>query len=247
MQNILGNTFYSSGYSSDKSEVLSLKMSRFPRRTKGYRTRTLVPYKPEKPMAYRYIPPEQANMQKNPYLKDKLALRSITSRPQQKKLNSFGLSENEIPIKIHIEPVESIQFTSKPFQTKTYLDIDYSTMDSSYKESSSNNTPSPIPSLNTTPLRTTSKVQRRPARHLTLGEMEKVTKSGGKKSVKMPTKSLDVSSGLAAKDKKEFENELLFRKYREHKVMKNLRDSDEEDWEWASYGDSPTHKVRFIE
>ena len=53
--------------------------------------------------------------------------------------------------------------------------------------------------------------------------------------------------GLIEKDKVEFENELLFRKYRKHKVMKNLMETEEDQWDWASYGSSPTNKVRFVE
>ena len=178
------------------------------------------------------------------------AHRSISLRGHTERLKA--LPDTKPQIKIQVHTVEKIEAEANVTGARTLIDLENSTNDSSFANQgtlSSNNTPSPRPAVVGTPKREriAHKIQARPARHLSTNEVEIMIKRKEKKNLTIPPQNLGFSLMIVEKDKLEFENELLFRKYRKHKVMKNLMATEEEQWEWASHGSSPTNKVRFVE
>ena len=178
-----------------------------------------------------------------------------TSHPMRvhdhtKKLRAIYAPIAKPQIRIHINRVERVENGAKVLKAKTLLDLEDSTNDSSFANQgsvSSNNTPSPCTAITPKKECNRSKVQEHPARYLSVNEVQHMTRRKDRGNLTIPPQKTDLSMGLIEKDKVEFENELLFRKYRKHKVMKNLMETEEDQWDWASYGSSPTNKVRFVE
>ena len=170
-------------------------------------------------------------------------LSSISRKRTLDLENSSTVYNHKIRIKINT--VESLCFESTKDKNTHLLDVDSSTNNTSVNSASSAKTPSPKSDINKVSLK--SKKINHPARHLSLIQMEYLTKKKVVKNLEVPTKGIDLSLSIIEADKVKFQNELLFRKYRNHKVMKELYSSDDEPWLWNSHGISPTHRVRFVE
>ena len=158
--------------------------------------------------------------------------------------SSLRITENQNSIDFSINIATPLEEASKKLNKNYVVDEDCPTEKSFYlspTQNSSINTPSTKKKFNRP--QDPNRLSEHPARHLKLSDLEKL--------VKKPTKNFaigDVSSDFTSKilenDKKWFQNELLFRKYRKHAIMKNIID-DDDSWDWSSHGSSPTRRVKF--
>jgi hypothetical protein len=155
-------------------------------------------------------------------------------------------------MKITIQAVEEIVFNKPIKKNKQLLNAEISTDNSllvSPPLSSLENTPSPGSTIEKSGFKSKNPPRSTlyPARYLTSQEFEKLAKKQNTNHLGIPVKNRDSTSWIIESDKKNLQNELLFRKYRKHKIMKKLIDEDEDSWEWSSHGSSPNRRVTFNE
>lgn len=156
---------------------------------------------------------------------------SVRERKNKIQLELQGFSKN------FIDPQENLPEN---------LQIDYSaTIKTSKKSASSKPKANEIPKKQQ---KNSTKIFFHPARFVSQFEIKNSTKQKSKMPYESKVNDFDFSSKIIENDKKYFENELMFRKLRKHKIVKKLHiNYDEDPWEWSSYGSSPSRKVTFKE
>jgi hypothetical protein len=180
------------------------------------------------------------------YLKSSI----LTIRPKSafNKFHSKQVNESPLQIQIKIHEVESIPLTAHRAKNKSLLDVESSTNNSSVNSrnlSSSNNSPAPLGNPEKTVIRLRVP-KKNPARFLTTEQRDHIAKPKPKKNIIKAHNKIDLAYKAVENDKELLNNEILYRKFQKHRVMKKLIINKDEDWDWSTPGSmSPVQKVRF--
>lgn len=175
---------------------------------------------------------------------------TLTVRPKSafNKFHSKQVNEGPLQIQIKIHEVETIPTIAHRAKNKSLLDVENSTNNSSINSrthSSSNNSPAPLGNSDKTIIRLRVP-KKNPARYLTTEQRDQIAKPKPKKDIIQANNKIDLTYKAVENDKEHLNNEILYRKFQKHKVMKKLIVNKDEDWDWSTPGSmSPVQKVRF--
>ncbi|OMJ77367.1 hypothetical protein SteCoe_23065 [Stentor coeruleus] len=177
---------------------------------------------------------------------------TLSVRPKSafNKFHSKQVNDGPLQIQIKIQEVETIPSTAHKSKNKSYLDVESSTNNSSVNSrthSISNNSPGPLGNTEKAVIKLRVP-KKNPARFLTTEQRDQITKPKPKKEIIHPHNKLDLTYKAVENDKEHLINEILYRKFQKHKIMKKLiiNKDEDEDWDWRTPGSmSPVQKVRF--
>jgi hypothetical protein len=169
--------------------------------------------------------------------------KSALRRPQFRKTVTKPFS---FQIKIH--KVEDLPKIDQHTKNKALLDPDFSTNNSTVgsRESSMYNNPS-TPQENIK--KSVGKVKimdKKPARYLTSEQRDDISKQKPMREIIQAHNEVDLAYKVLENDQEHLQNEILYRRFQRHSLMKKLIIYRDDDWEWTTPGSpSPLQKVRF--
>lgn len=168
---------------------------------------------------------------------------SVSCKDQNKQLPSKTF---KMQIKIH--ECESVAINTHNIRNKAFLDIENSTNNSSAHSrtpSSYNNSPAPLNVFDKTVIKLKPNIKK-PARFLTSEQRDQLAKQRPTKEVIFPNNSVDLTYKSVENDNELLQNEILYRRFQKHRLMKRLIIYKDEEWDWSTPGSiSPVQKVRF--
>ncbi|OMJ78184.1 hypothetical protein SteCoe_22077 [Stentor coeruleus] len=168
---------------------------------------------------------------------------NIPCKDQNKQ---FPAKPFKMQIKIH--ECESVPINTHNTRNKAFLDVENSTNNSSAHSrtpSSHNNSPAPLSVFDKAVIKLKPNIKK-PARFLTIEQRDQLAKQRPTKEVIFPNNSVDLTYKIVEDDNEHLHNEILYRRFQKHRLMKRLIIYKDEEWDWSTPGSaSPVQKVRF--
>ncbi|OMJ82059.1 hypothetical protein SteCoe_17330 [Stentor coeruleus] len=169
--------------------------------------------------------------------------KSALRRPQFRKTNTKGFS---FEIKIH--KVEDLPKIDQHIKNKALLDAEFSTNNSTVgsRESSTYSNSLTPQENNKKSIGKVKNVDKKPARYLTSEQRDDISKQKPMREIIQPCNEVDLAYKSLENDQEHLHNEILYRRFQRHSLMKKLIIYRDDDWEWTTPGSpSPLQKVRF--